>query len=141
MTKHWMAVASADHVAIGKAQGFMQVNHGKLGPLKRISAGDGIAYYSPVQTFRTPTKLQAFTAVGRIKQGAPYQGEMGGGFAPYRRDVEWFPSTPALIAPLLDQLAFTMGKSNWGYQMRFGLFEVSELDIILVAAAMGVRPH
>jgi EVE domain len=141
MTKHWIAVASADHVAIGRAHGFMQVNHGKLAPLKRISPGDMIAYYSPVQTFGTPTKLQAFTAIGRIKEGAPYQGDMGGGFTPYRRDMEWFPSTPAPIAPLLEQLAFTKGKSNWGYQMRFGLFEVSELDMVLVAAAMGVRPH
>jgi EVE domain len=140
MTKHWIAVASADHVAIGRAQGFMQVNHGKLAPLKRMSEGDGIAYYSPVQTFRTPTKLQAFTAVGRIKEGAPYQGDMGGGFTPFRRDVEWFPSHPAPIAPLRDQLEFTKGKTNWGYQMRFGVFEVSEADMAMIIAAMRAKP-
>jgi EVE domain len=139
MTKHWIAVASADHVAIGRAQGCMQVNHGKLGPLKRMSPGDGIAYYSPVQTCRTATKLQAFTAVGRIKEGAPYQGDMGGGFTPYRRDVEWFPSHTAPIAQLLDQLEFTKGKANWGYQMRLGVFEVSEADMVIVAAAMGCK--
>ena len=30
--KAWIAVASAGHVAIGRAQGFAQVNHGKSGP-------------------------------------------------------------------------------------------------------------
>ena len=139
MTKHWIAVASADHVAIGRAQGFMQVNHGKLAPLKRMAPGDAIAYYSPVQTFRTATKLQAFTAIGSIKEGAPYQGDMGGGFTPYRRDVAWLPSQAAPIASLLNQLAFTAGKTNWGYQMRFGVFEVSAEDMAIISAAMGVK--
>ena len=30
---NWVAVASAEHVAIGRAQGFMQVGHGKGAPL------------------------------------------------------------------------------------------------------------
>ena len=33
MKKNWLAVASADHVAIGRAEGFMQVCHGKVSPL------------------------------------------------------------------------------------------------------------
>ena len=44
MTKYWIAVASAEHARRGKA-GFMQVNHGKKGPLQRIRAGDGVVYY------------------------------------------------------------------------------------------------
>jgi hypothetical protein len=38
---------------------------------------------------------------------------------------------------LLDRLEFTRGKTNWGYQMRFGLFEISENDFRTIAAAMG----
>ena len=43
----------------------------------------------------------------------------------------------APIKPLLDRLDFTAGKSNWGYQLRFGLFEISDHDFRLIAEAMG----
>ena len=76
--KYWIAVASANHVARGIAGGFMQVNHGKAAPLKRISPGDLICYYSPVKEFDGTEKLQAFTAIGTIKPGDIYQGGMGG---------------------------------------------------------------
>jgi hypothetical protein len=137
MTKHWIAVASAEHVRRGKA-GFMQVNHGKEAPLKRISPGDGVVYYSPTQTFGGKDKLQAFTLIGRVKPGEIYPGEMGGWTA-YRRDVEWRDANDAPIAPLLDKLDFTKGRTNWGYQMRFGLFEISAHDYGLIAKAMGVN--
>ena len=47
MTRFWLAVASAQHVRRGRTEGFMQVNHGKAAPLRRIRPGDGIVYYSP----------------------------------------------------------------------------------------------
>ena len=40
-----MAVASADHVRIGRSNGFVQVCHGKSAPLMRIHPG--AVYYSP----------------------------------------------------------------------------------------------
>jgi hypothetical protein len=64
---------------------------------------------------------------------------MGGGFTPYRRDVDWLEARDAPIGPLLDALDFTAGKKNWGYQLRFGLFAVSDHDIALIATAMGVK--
>jgi EVE domain len=139
MTKYWIAVASANHVARGKADGFMQINHGKAAPLKRIKPGDVIAYYSPLKEFGGTEKLRAFTAIGAIKPGEPYQGDMGPDFKPFRRDVAWFPSLDAGIEPMLDTLEFTRGKKNWGYQMRFGLFEVSEDDMHLIANAMKAK--
>lgn len=36
----WIAVASAEHVRRGLAQGFMQVSHGKEAPLKRVRPGE-----------------------------------------------------------------------------------------------------
>jgi hypothetical protein len=137
MTKHWIAVASAEHARRGKA-GFMQVNHGKAAPLKRIHPGDGVAYYSPTITFGGKDKLQAFTLIGRVKDGEIYQGEMGDWVA-HRRDVDWAAADDAPIAPLLDQLDFTAGKTNWGYQLRFGLFEISAHDFDLIAAAMHAK--
>ncbi len=136
MKKHWIAVASAEHVRRGQAEGFMQVCHGKAAPLKRIQPGDWVAYYSPTETFKGKDKLQAFTAVGTVKDQAPYPFDMGGGFCPTRRDVAWMPSHPTPIAPLLQRLAFSRGQKNWGYRLRFGLFEVSQDDMQLIVAEM-----
>jgi hypothetical protein len=137
MTRYWIAVASAEHARRGKA-GFMQVNHGKEAPLRRVLPGDGVAYYSPTVTFGGKDKLQAFTMIGRVKPGDIYAGEMGGWTA-HRRDVAWVEAEDAPIAPLLEDLDFTKGKTNWGYQLRFGLFEISQHDFELIARAMGAR--
>ncbi|SCC95372.1 conserved hypothetical protein [Thiomonas sp. X19] len=137
MSRNWIAVASADHVRRGRAEGFMQVCHGKAAPLRRIQPGDPVVYYSPTAQFQTKTKLQAFTAIGIVKPGAPYQADMGHGFCPFRRDVHWLQAREAPIQPLLDRLAWTSGQRNWGYTLRFGLFEVSEQDLQIIVQAMG----
>ena len=95
MSRNWLAVASAEHVEIGRNGGFMQVNHGKATPLRRIQPGDRIVYYSPNRTYtpshaqRNKDRLQAFTAIGTVKKGKPYQADMGFGFKPFRREVAW----------------------------------------------------
>jgi hypothetical protein len=134
----WIAVASADHVAIGRAQGFAQVNHGKAGPLRRMRPGDRIIYYAPVRTHGGKERLQAFVAHGRIAAGEIYQGVMAGGFMPFRRDVIWDAAKAAPIAPLKDRLSFTAGRVNWGAPFRWGLFEIPEADAWIIAEAMGV---
>ena len=136
MTACWVAVASAEHVAIGRAQGFMQVGHGKGAPLKRLHAGDRIAYYSPVRVFGTKDVCQAFTAVGVVRDERVYQGDMGGGFLPFRKDVDWLAAQEAPIRPLLEALSFTAGMANWGYALRFGLLKVTPADMDLIAQAM-----
>ena len=139
MTGFWLAVASAEHVRIGRRDGFMQVNHGKAAPLRRIKPGDGIVYYSPSTVLGEKDGLQSFTAIGSVRQGDVYEGVMGGGFTPARRDVDWCDAEEAPIKPLLGRLDFTAGKPNWGYQLRFGLFEISEDDFRLIAEAMGAK--
>lgn len=136
--RNWIGVASAEHVRHGLRTGIMQLCHGKASPLRRLRPGDRIAYYSPTLTFRGKDKLQAFTALGVVRAGEPYKFDMGGGFCPFRRDVDWFETQDAPIAPLLDVLDFTAGKRNWGYQFRFGLFAISERDMACIARAMGV---
>ena len=136
--RFWVGVAAANHIARGVTGGFMQVNHGKEAPLKRLQPGDVIAYYSPVETFGGKDSLKSFTALGLVKPGAPYQGDMGEGFKAFRRDVDWFETKPASILPLLQELSFTKGQTSWGYKFRFGLFEISENDMQLIAQAMGV---
>ena len=107
--------------------------------MKRIAPGDRVAIYSPTIALGGKEKCQAFTQFGIVGDGEPYQADMGGGFTPFRRDVDWLKATDAPIAPLLDTLDFTAGQRNWGYQLRFGLFAVSDHDIELIATAMGVR--
>lgn len=116
----------------------MQVNHGKAAPLRRIEPGDGVVYYSPSTVLGEKDGLRSFTAIGRVRPGEPYQGYMGDGFQPFRRDVAWAAGHETPIAPLLDHLELTTGKSNWGYQLRFGLIELSDHDFALIAEAMRV---
>jgi EVE domain len=130
---NWVAVASAEHVALGRAQGFMQVGHGKGAPLKRLHAGDRIVYYSPVRVFGTKEVCQAFTAVGAVRDERVCQGDMGGGFQPFRKDVDWLPAHEAPIRPLLQALSFTQGKANWGYAFR------TEADMTVIMQAMNAQ--
>ncbi|ACB94182.1 EVE domain-containing protein [Beijerinckia indica] len=134
--RHWIAVASAEHVALGRTLGIMQVCHGKAASLRRVAPGDRIIYYSPMIRFGCKDRLQAFTAIGTVCEGMPYQVEMTTGFKPWRREVRWSSSRDAPIRPLLDRLAFTHGDRNWGYRFRFGLFEITIEDAELIATAM-----
>jgi len=136
---NWIAVASAEHVARGRAAGFMQVCHGKGGPLRRTSPGDRVAYYSPTTTFGGKDGLKAFTAIGIVAAGEPYRVETCNGFRSFRRDVEWIEAREASILPLREALDFTSRDPNWGYRLRLGLVPVSDGDMSDIAAAMGAH--
>ena len=135
-TKSWIAVASAEHVRIGRSEGFMQVCHGKAAPLRRLSPGDRIAYYSPTETFGGKDRLQAFTAIGIVAPGVAYRPDMGGGVFPFRRNVLWSEAVDAPVRPLLGCLSFSRDNQNWGYQLRFGLFRITDEDMRVIASAM-----
>jgi hypothetical protein len=139
MSRNWVAVASAEHVRLGRGRGFMQVCHGKAAPLRRIQPGDGVVYYSPTNVFRGNDGLQSFTAIGVVRDGSPYQADMGGGFTPFRRDVDWRAAEEVPIKPLVGRLQFTTAKRNWGFQLRFGLFEIRASDMAMIAEAMGAE--
>ncbi len=136
MSKYWIAVACAEHVRRGRTEGFMQVNHGKAAPLKRMKPGDYIVYYSPSEQFGSKQPYKHFTALGKICDKEPYQGDMGPGFKPFRRDVDWRKTREAAVAPLLQSLAFSKDNKNWGYQLRFGLFEMTSDDFDVIEQAM-----
>lgn len=144
MSRNWIVVACAAHVRIGREEGIMQVCHGKAAPLRRLHPGDGVVYYSPTETLGGRDKVQAFTAIGIARAGEPYQADMGktaagARFQPFRRDVDWLDADVAPIAPLLGALEFTAGKASWGFQLRFGLFAISDHDFALIAAAMKAK--
>jgi hypothetical protein len=133
---YWIGVVSKDHVDVGVAGAFTQVNHGKAAPLERMHAGDGFAFYSPRTKYPDGEPLQAFTAIGRIRDGRVYQAAMGD-FRPFRLDVDFFPAHTAPVRPLIDGLSFIRSKKHWGAAFRFGVLRVPEADFALIAAAMG----
>jgi EVE domain len=134
---YWIGVVSKEHVDMGVAGGYMQVNHGKAGPLERMRAGDGFAFYSPRTSYPDGEPLQAFTAIGRIRSGTVYQATAGESFRPFRLDVDYFSAQPAPVRPLIESLAFIRSKAHWGAAFRFGVLRVPETDFALIAAAMG----
>ncbi|HEX3126338.1 MAG TPA: EVE domain-containing protein [Thermoanaerobaculia bacterium] len=137
--KFWIGVASRDHVQRGVTGGFAQLNHGKRAPLKKIAASDGLIYYSPRMSFPDGEPCQAFTAAGRVRTGGVYQADMGGGFKPYRIDIDFVPTHDAPIRPLLSELEFLPDKTHWGAAFRFGYREISEADFRRILAAMGAE--
>lgn len=136
MTRYWIAVASREHVQRGIHGGFAQVCHGKPGPLKQMSRGDWILYYSPVIHFGEPEICRAFTAIGIIKEGEPYPFAMSNDFTPWRRNVHFLSAQEAPIAPLIEKLSFIKNKKKWGFLFRRGCFEILENDFNLIAEAM-----
>ena len=134
--KYWIAVASKDHVMNGVAGGFMQANHGKSSPLRRVAPGDWVIYYSPKQRYKGKEPCQAFTAVGQVKEGELYTAVMAPDFEPARRDVDFKACGEVGIRPLINQLNFIEDKQRWGYMFRFGFFEINQLDFSLITGAM-----
>jgi EVE domain len=135
--RYWVAVASKDHVARGVEGGFAQVAHGKRVPLERMAAGDLIAYYSGKLRFADKVPCRAFTAIGRVTGDDVYQHDMGNGFLPFRRNIDFFDAKEAPIEPLIERLSFIKDKRRWGYPLRRGYFEIAKDDFEVIARAMG----
>ena len=134
--KYWIIVASKDHVQRGLAGGFIQANHGKAAPLKRMHAGDWVIFYSPKLEFEKPEKLQCFTAIVRVVDEDVHQHDMGGGFVQFRRKVQFLPSKDVSILPLINESTFIKDKTHWGAPFRFGTLQIPEEDFHLIASKM-----
>jgi EVE domain len=106
---------------LGMKGAFMQLNHGRQAPLRRLTAGDGVIMYSPRTAYPDGEPLQAFTAIGTVVTGDVYQVQVTPDFQPHRVDVQFVPSRAAHIKPLVEHLSFITSKSRWGAAFRFGL--------------------
>jgi hypothetical protein len=135
-TKYWLISASKDHVQTGVSAGIAQANHGKLAPLKRMTKGDFVIYYSGKQTMGKPDKCQEFTAIGKIADDEIFEEQVSENFRPFRRRVEFLKSEDTSILPLIDDLEFIPKKKSWGYPFRFGFFEISQHDFDLISSHM-----
>ncbi|MBL8938426.1 MAG: EVE domain-containing protein [Archangium sp.] len=140
MTKEqrlWVGVISRTHVLRGVAGGFTQVCHGKRAPLARMKPGDLFFVYSPTTEMRGGEVLRAFTAVGVIRDDVVFQFDMGGGFVPFRRAVNWQPRVNEVpLNSLRSRLQFVKD-AGWGLKARSGHFEISRADGAVLLDAMG----
>ena len=135
--KYWIGVACKSHAANGVEQGIAQFCHGKTGPAKRLSKGDGLIYYSSKVTMDGNQKYQKFTAIGIVKDDDTYPFDMGNGFIPFRRNVDYVKSAVHVdIVPLIEQLPFIKNKQAWGSAFRFGFLQIDEISFNVIAAAM-----
>ncbi len=140
MNNYWIAVASHEHVKMGKQDGFACVTHGKKKPLEKMNPNDGIIYYSPTELFEVKQPLQQFTAVCMVKDRPPYQKkDLFKDFSPWAREVIYKSVKPLSIKELLDDLSFIKNKRYWGMYFRRGVFSISEEDFRLIAQKMGLK--
>jgi hypothetical protein len=130
----WIAVAAGDHVEASVAGGYVEINHGKRGPLARMRPGDGIACYSPRRSYPDGARLQCFTALGRVTAAPIVQ--LPASHQPFRREVAWLACSPAPIRPLLEELTFVHHLDHWGAAFRFGFLRVPPDDFLRIARAM-----
>ena len=134
--RYWIVVASKDHISRGVGGGFMQANHGKAAPLKKMAVNDWVIFYSPKKSHDGNEPLQAFTAIGQVADDQIYPHKMSDDFVPYRRNISYHPCNETPIAALIPHLDFISNKSAWGYNFRFGFFEIPERDFKLIRSAM-----
>lgn len=135
-SRYWIIVASREHVKKGELAGFAQACHGKATPLKRMKPGDWIIYYCSKMAMNKPEKCQSFTAIGRILDTEVYQCDMGDGFMPWRKNVEFFPCEEVSILPFIENMQSIKNKKYWGGALRYGILEIPRHDFELIASHM-----
>lgn len=131
---NWLGVVSAAHVRRGVSLGIVQIAHGKRPPLAKLRRGDWFVYYSSCENMGDTVSLQQFTAIGTVADDEIWQADEGT-FQPWRRRVDYLPSTPVDLATVQDQLELTQG-ANWGYQLRRGLVPLTDHDLTVLRSAM-----
>ena len=136
--KFWINCISKDHVLTGAEGRFTQAGHGKPEPLRQLTKGDLVVFYSAGTLYRKGERIQCFTAIGRVVDDTPFQFEVTKEFRSWRRRMEFLATKDVPIEPLIPELAFIGDKDNWGMPLRRGLFEITAEDFALIASAMNV---
>lgn len=134
--KYWVVVACKSHILKGVEGGFMQANHGKEAPLKRVKKGDRVLFYASKEGTDSKTPYQKFVAIGQAPDDEIIKVDMGKGFEPFRRKLKFKNSKEVEIRPLIENLDFIKNKKSWGFIFRFGFFEIPKHDFELIAGKM-----
>lgn len=123
MIKYWLGVASKDHIEIGVAEGFCQLNHGKRAPLARMKKADHILYYAPKESLKSQIPCQQIIAAGTILDDTIYAVKVSPDFIPYRRNVDY---DTQLVPLSLAKLRLIASWEIYRSKLRFGHFEISQ---------------
>lgn len=135
--KFWVNVVSLEHVQTGVEQAITQSCHGKSSSLKKMSKDDWIVHYSAKEAFQGTKACQKFTSIGQVADHDVYQYDMGGGFVPWRRKINYLDCKAVPIAGLLEDLSFTKGKErSWGMVFRYGFLEMKMQDFLILYREM-----
>ncbi|ECU9164114.1 TPA: EVE domain-containing protein [Salmonella enterica] len=133
--KHWIAVISRAHARIAADSGFLQVCHGKAGPLRRTSAGDEVFIYCPRSEMGGGDVLKTVEFHCVFNNDDVYQVEQFPGFTPHRKDVVFNRHARPVVLKEVEGLVFT-ADSHWGMLARRGFFEIGPHDAYLLREAM-----
>ena len=139
--QYWLVVVARDHALRGIQENFVQANHGKEAPLRRMQPGDGVLLYAPKLIYGSPDLCQRFVALGTVADEPVYQVSQIADFNPFRRKVAYEPVVETLIQPLIEQLSFITDKKHWGFRFRFGCFAIPQPDFELIRSAMTGDRH
>lgn len=135
--KFYIGVACKEHVENGIRLGICQFCHGKGGPIRRLKQNDYIIYYSSKIKMESNEIYQKFTAIGQMKDQEVYSCDMGNGFVPSRRNVEYLKIIEHVdIRPLIDVLDFIKNKNAWGAVFRYGFFAIDQKSFEIISTAM-----
>ncbi len=141
LAKFWIGVACKEHVENGVKLGICQFCHGKASSAKRLSCGDFVIYYSSKVTMEGTELYQKFTAIGEVSDDTPYQVDVGDGFKPFRRNINYFNAQHLDIRPFVPRLPFIKNKKSWGYVFRYGFLEIDGESFDIIAQGMlGFNP-
>ncbi len=141
MPRYYIICVCLEHAKRGITWWFIQSNHGKSTNIKKLHTGDGILIYSSKYVF-TPenteaNKLQAFTALGYVRNEELFQGDMGWGFTPFRRHIDFVQEVNIIpILHLLEDLEFVKDVKKWRFPLMYGFLEISEHDFTIIGSKM-----
>lgn len=128
---HWIAVISRAHARIAAASGFLQVCHGKAGPLRRTRAGDEVFIYCPREGMGAGEVLKRVEFRCTFDDDRVYSVEQAPGFTPFRKDVSFDESFQGLAIHDVAGLELT-ADPHWGMLARRGFFDISAHDAQLL---------
>lgn len=78
-----------------------------------------------------------------LKVSAPVQLERiaGGGFKPFRRNINYFEAKRIDVKPLVPLIPFIKNKNSWGYVFSYGFLEIDQESFGIIAHHMlGLNP-
>jgi hypothetical protein len=134
--RHWVSTVTLDRVLLGVEGGFTEADDGRDTRLRRLTRGDGIAFYSARAEAGSTKPLQQLTALGVVADDDPFRATGAGDAPAWRRRVDYELVRAVPVRPLLPMLGFIPDEQRWGMPFRRGLFEVTAGDFGVLAGAL-----